>query len=142
MKLNERATFTWHPPAPLKAFDSAVVASSDDIPQSAYAVTVTARDAEGTAVAPSDGTWPFSSSLGAHFQYSPASEGASSFALKRWEGDTFISSVFIEVVGWLKDQDSPEVLALAFSAAASPDAGARTWGLVYPARSTDRAATA
>lgn len=132
MRLSERATFNWTPPDPLKMFDCALITDQAEVPKGAYVVTVSALNVEGAPVVPHTDIWPFSSSLGAHFQYSPASERFTSLALKRWEGASFVSSVHLEVVGWLKEHDAPEVLAVAFSTADGTDHTSRIWTLVRP----------
>ncbi|MGY5765396.1 hypothetical protein ACXET9_09350 [Brachybacterium sp. DNPG3] len=142
MRLRERIAFTWFPPEALRAFDCAIITDRARAQSSAFAVTFVARGADGGEVAPTGEFWPFSSSLDAYFQYSPESTDSPALTLRRWVGESPVVSVRVEVVGWLKDEEAPDALAMAFSAADEAEASARTWSLIQPKLPAAQEATA
>lgn len=138
MRSQDRVTFSWRPESPITSFACAVVTNQDAVPRRAYAVTVSAVDADGEHVEPLGDEWTYSSGLRANYRYTPASPDAGTAMLKPWRSDVYLQRVEITVVAWLPDDASPDIVAAAFAPLSDTDDGGRSWSIVH--RSTEEAA--
>ena len=130
MKSREHVAFSWRPESPITAFSCAVITEASEVPRRAFAVAVTAVDADGEHVAPLDSDWPYSSALKSHYRYTPATTDAGTAVLAPWRSDVYFESVEIRVVAWLPDDETPDVAAVAVSPLADTDAHGRSWSIV------------
>lgn len=138
MRSQDRVTFSWRPELPVTSFVCAVVTNQDALPRRAYAVAVSAVDADGEHVEPLGDDWTYSSGLRSNYRYTSASPEAGTAMLRPWRSDVYLQSVEITVIAWLRDDESPDVVASAFSPLSDTDDDGRSWSIVH--RSIEEAA--
>lgn len=131
-------TFSWRPESPVTSFVCAVITDQTALPRRAYAVAVSAMDADGESVSPLGSNWPYSSSLKSHYRYTPAASDAGTAMLEPWRSEIYLESVEITVVAWLRDEESPDIVAAAFAPLPDTNDAGRSWTIVQ--RSTEEAA--
>lgn len=109
MSRGEYTTFSWRPDTPVRSFRCKVLTDAESLGAREYAVAVSALDAEGTEVAPTNADWSYSRVIGARFSYtSESTSGIASPA--RWEADIFADRFEIKVVSWIvPDPDETQV---------------------------------
>ena len=138
MKPGDRIGFTWQPEEPVEEFECMIVTNHEAITSRAFAVAVTATDAIGEPVPPSEGPWFFSDLLGTYCQYAPESEPSSASRLQPWTGTAIADTFRIEAVAWPSGgADIPEIIALGVSPVPDESTTPRTWKLLHPQEGDD-----
>lgn len=135
MRSQERVTFSWRPESPTTSFVCAVITDQELVPRRAYAVAASAVDAEGERIEPVGEDWTFSSGLKSHYQYTPAIPDAGTAVLKPWRSDVYLEAVEITVVAWLRDDESPDIVAATFAPLPDSNDDGRSWSIIH--RSTE-----
>lgn len=132
MKPRDRVKVDWTPETALRSFECRIMADSPNTPAKTYAVTVRAMDVNGDEVTPVSDSWRHSKGLGAHYCYNSASDSSGTMAIKTWHGDTYLERIEVEVVAWVRGNDSPDINGVAFSPASEDTNEAAVWTLVRP----------
>lgn len=133
MKPGERRTFRWRPDPPIDAFECVVITSPSELPSRAFAVAVSALDADHTAIAPNGTPWYYSKTFGTYFQYTPATKEGHGARLEPWASDTILESVQFDVVGW--PDGGPEIaapVAVGVCPISADPQAPRSWTLLTP----------
>lgn len=133
LKPGERKTFRWRPDLPIDTFECVVITSPSELPSRAFAVAVSALDADGAVIEPDGVPWHYSKTFGTYFQYTQATEKGRGARLAPWTSETILEWVQLEVVGWSDEgTDIADPIALGVCPVSTNAQAIRSWTLLTP----------